>query len=153
MPTEDIVRWLRRERDDAQEFASRLRERIASPPRGGKDRWIEELRDRFEGFGAQVKRRMAEEEKGGYLMPVLQNRPSLSGAVDVLRHEHEELACLIERLGRTTHQLQPKHNLLLRDCCKRMENLLGWVERHEEHENHMVLYALVPDGGREAGVA
>jgi hemerythrin-like domain-containing protein len=151
MPTQDIVRWLRHEHDDAHELASRLRERIASPPRGGKERWIVELRDRFDGYGAQIRQRMAEEEKRGYLTPLLQIRPSLSGAVDVLRHEHDELARLIELVGRSVHQLVPKHNLLLRDCCKRMEDLLCWVERHEEHENHMVLYALVEDGGREAG--
>lgn len=150
MPTEDIVRWLRHEHDDTRELAGHLRARIASPPRGGKQEWIEELRARFADFATHLRRRITEEERGGYLTPVLQARPALSAAVGVLRHEHDELGRLVERLGRTIGTLRPQHNLLLRDCCKRMEDLLCWVERHEEHENHIVLYALVDSGQAEA---
>ena len=37
--------------------------------------------------------------------------------------------------------------LLLRDCCKRIECLLAWLDRHEEHENHLVVYAFTQDWG------
>jgi len=142
MAIEEVIRWLRTEHDDLREVADRLRERAAAPPRGGRERWIAELQARFDEFAGRLRRRTAKEEEGGYLKPVLAAQPTLSEAVDVLRHEHRELGCLLDRLEQSVHRLSPRDNFLLRDCCKRIEDLLCWLERHEEHENHLVLYAL-----------
>ena len=147
MPTEDVVRWLRSEHDDMRKLAGRLRESIARPPRGGRENWIVELRARFGDFAARARERMAQEEENGYLRPVLDARPSLAAQVDLLKHEHAELARIIDAVHRAVHQLTAKDNLLLRDCCKRIEDLLFWVERHEEHENHIVLYAFAKGTG------
>lgn len=141
MPMQEIVRWLRSEHSDVSEYADRLRERAARPPRGDRRKWITELRERFDAFATRVRDRTAREEAGGYLRPVLDARPSLSAQIAVLKHEHDELGRIIDNVGRAVHRLSPKDNLLVRDCCKRIEDLLCWVERHEEHENHIVLYA------------
>jgi len=146
---EDIVRWLRGEHDDIHEFVDRLRERVVKSPPGTRDRWIEELGTRFDDFAARFRQRMAKEEEGGYLKPVLDARPSLSAPVDLLKHEHVELTRIIDSVQGAVHRLSLKDNLLLRDCCKRIEDLLCWVERHEEHENHIVLYVFAEDVGKE----
>jgi hypothetical protein len=147
MASEDIMRWLRSEHGGTHQLADPLRRTAATPPRGGRAQWIAELQARFDGYAGHVCRRIVDEEACGYLRPVLEARPSLAGAAEVLQHEHAELTRLIDRLRRSVHQLTPKDNLLLRDCGKRIENLLSWVERHEEHENHIVLYALAEGSG------
>ena len=150
MATEDIVRWLRSEHGGTHQLADPLRKTVATSPRGGRAQWIAELQTRFDGYAGHVCRRMVEEEERGYLKPVLEARPSLAGAAEVLQHEHVELTRLIDRLRRSVRQLTPMDNLLLRDCGKRIENLLSWVERHEEHENHIVLYAFAEGAGTHA---
>ncbi len=151
MPVQDIIRWLRSEPGGTRELADRLRAAIANPPRARRQEWIEGLQSAFSAFAAHVRRRMAEEEAGGYLQPVIKVRPSLAEAVEVLRHEHRELTRIMERIQSTVQQLAPWHNFLIRDCCKRIENLVCWVERHEEHENHLVTYVFT-EGGRPGGV-
>jgi hypothetical protein len=43
--------------------------------------------------------------------------------------------------------LAPEDKLLRRDCCERVKQLMFWIERHEEHENHIVTYAFTQDLG------
>ncbi|MFQ5807849.1 MAG: hypothetical protein ACE5I3_15495 [Phycisphaerae bacterium] len=149
MATEDIVRWLRGEHDDMHESADRLRERVVKSPPGDRRRWIEELRTGFDDFADCFRRRIANEEKDGYLKPVVDTRPSLRTSVELLKREHVELTRILDGVQRAVHRLSPKDNLLLRDCRKRIEDLLCWVERHEEHENHMVLYVLAANSGEK----
>lgn len=140
MAEEDVLRWLRDEHDGIHELADRLRERIARPPRGSRENWIRELRERFDSFASCLRERMARQEAGGYLRPVCEARPSLVGQVEMLKHEQDELKRLVDDVQHAVHKLSPRDMLLLRDCCKRIESLLSWFERHEEHENHIVLY-------------
>lgn len=145
MPIDKIVRWLRGEHDDLHEFTDRLRDRAVRSPPGTRDKWIAELQERFDQFAAHFRQRMSKEEEDGYLKPVVDERPSLAAHVEVLKREHAELMRIIDSIERAVHRLSPKDNLLLRDCCKRIEDLLGWVERHEEHENHVVLHVFAQD--------
>ncbi|MGD8450781.1 MAG: hemerythrin domain-containing protein [Phycisphaerae bacterium] len=147
MATTDIVRWLRDEHNHSQEHADELRGTVAHLPRGDRRTWLSELREQFDGFTACVRQRMSRMEEGGYLQPVLQARPDLAKQVELLTHEHTELVRLIDSIHHAVHQLSPDDNLLLRDCCRRIETLLSWVERHEEHENHIVLYVFNQGGG------
>ncbi|MBU0640874.1 MAG: hemerythrin domain-containing protein [Planctomycetes bacterium] len=142
MSMKDVVRWLRDEHDNTHEIAARLRSTAVKPPRGNRSIWVEQLRSGFDDFAACVRQNISAEENGGYLQPILDIQPALAPQVDLLRHEHEELVHMIDNVQRAVHQLAPTDNLLLRDCCKRIESLLSWHERHAEHENHIVLYVL-----------
>ena len=150
MPIQDIVRWLRDEHNGLHERVDRLREKLAKPPRGDRRVWVEELQACYDEFAASVRQRMAHEEEAGYLKPVVQARPSLAAQVELLKHEHDELARIIASVGCAVHELSPEDNLLLRDCGKRIESLLSWLERHEEHENHMVLYVFSQETGEQS---
>jgi hemerythrin-like domain-containing protein len=141
MAMEDVVRWLRGEHNELNRCADRLREKVAKTPPAARQNWIEDLRARFDDFAACCRQHMVGEEERGYLKPVAEARPALMEAVTLLKREHEELTRIIDSLQRAIHGLTPKARLLLRDCCKRVDDLLYWVERHEEHENHLVLYA------------
>ena len=80
-------------------------------------------------------------------MPVVEQRPTLSKQVETLRHQHDELRRLMEDLEGAVHGLRPEDQLLIRDCCTRLQIFLGHVQRHEEHENHIVLYTFTTDIG------
>ena len=41
----------------------------------------------------------------------------------------------------------PQDRLLVRDCCRRIQNLLNFVVRHEDDENMLLTFALTYDIG------
>ena len=149
MGTDDKAAWMFEEHTKVAELSDRLREMVASPPRGDRARWIANLRSRFDDFAMHLRRHLAMEEEGGYLTQVLELRPTLSQAVDLIEHEHQELTRIFDDVQAAVHELSPTDNLLLRDCCQRVEHLLAGIERHEEHENHLVAYAFNQDIGAQ----
>ncbi len=149
MHADDLTNWMLDEHEKIHELSAELRATVAAPPRGDRATWIARLRDRFDGFAAHVSRHLEMEEQDGYLTQVVELRPTLSEAVELIRHEHEELTEIFRDVQAAVHELAPTDILLLRDCCKRIECLLTWIERHEEHENHLVLYAFTQDIGAQ----
>lgn len=147
MNVDDLTTWMLEEHAKVAELADHLRKRVASPPRGDRDVWIADLRRECDEFATHMARHLAMEEEGGYLMQVVELRPSLSQAVEIIRNEHEELTQIFQEVQEAVHELAPADVLLLRDCCKRIEYLLTWLDRHEEHENHLVVYAFTQEWG------
>ncbi|HOO17242.1 MAG TPA: hemerythrin domain-containing protein [Phycisphaerae bacterium] len=147
-----LASWMRNESARIRDLASELREHVTTIPPRSREPWLKELALRFDHLKAHLYRMMAIEEEDGYLTPVIEHRPGLTGAVEALRHEHDELRWLTENLAETVRNLKPEDNLILRDTCTRIQVYLGHVQRHEEHENHIVLYTLTEDiGTTESG--
>jgi len=142
-----LADWMRTEGAKVNELSGRLREHIVSIPPGSLNNWLRELNQRFDHFTSHFKRMMHIEEEGGYLTPVVEQRPTLSKQVELLRHQHDELRRLMDDLDRTLRSLTPEDQLLIRDCCTRLQIFIGHVGRHEEHENHIVLYSFTQDIG------
>lgn len=147
MQRDDLAGWMLDEHAKVHALSDELREMVTGRPRGDRAQWIKDLGRLFDDFAAHLRRHASLEEEGGYLTHVLQLRPTLSEAVDIIKREHEELTTILRDLQAAVHELAPTDNLLLRDCCKRVEHFLTWVERHEEHENHIVIYAFTQDIG------
>jgi len=147
MDREKLAEWMKQEHVRIQELSNHLREHVVAVPPGSREAWLAELNKRFDHFAAHVRRVMSIQEEGGYLLPVLEVRPTLSAQVELLRHEHTELRQLMDNLQETVRALKPQSNLLIRDACTRIQVFLGHVQRHEEHENHIVLYTLTEDIG------
>jgi hemerythrin-like domain-containing protein len=147
MGTNDVATWMLDEHARVHELSGELRARVTGRPRGDHVQWIADLRSRFDELATRLRRHASFEETGGYLTHVVERRPTLSQAVDIIRREHQELGVILRDLQASIHELAPTDNLLLRDCCRRVEHFLYWVERHEEHENHLVLCAFTQDIG------
>lgn len=147
MQKDDVAAWMLDENAKIRKLSGQLREKVTGPPRGDRPKWIADLQSRFDDFATRLRRHAEMEEQGGHLAQVVEVRPTLSKAVEVIRHEHEELTVILEDVQAAVHELAPTDNLLLRDCCKRVDHFLSWIERHEEHENHIVLYAFTQDIG------
>ena len=147
MNVDDLTTWMLEEHAKIAELVDHLRARVASPPHGDRAAWIAALRGEFDEFADRMARHLAMEEEGGYLTQVVELRPSLSQAVEIIRNEHEELTQIFQDVQEAVHELAATDVLLLRDCCKRIECLLTWLDRHEEHENHLVVYAFTQDWG------
>jgi hemerythrin-like domain-containing protein len=147
MASNDVAAWMLEEHAKVHELSGELREKVTGRPRGDRAQWIADLRSRFDELATRLRRHASLEEDGGYLTHVVERRPTLSQAVDIIKREHEELTIILRDLQQAVRELAPTDNLLLRDCCKRVEHFLHWVERHEEHENHLVLCAFTQDIG------
>ena len=143
----ELAEWMKTEGEKVDTLGQRLREHIVLIPSGSLESWLRELNERFDHFAGHLRRMMHIEEEDGYLTPVVEQRPTLSKQVEVLRHQHDELRRLTDELERTLRGLTPEDQLLIRDCCTRLQVFLGHVARHEEHENHIVLYSFTQDIG------
>ena len=147
MDENTLANWMKQESLKIHELANQLREHIVAVPTGSRESWLKELARRFDHFTGHVHRMMSIEEEDGYLLPVVEHRPGLAHQVDLLRHEHDELRRLMDDLHDAVHALKPQDHLLVRDTCTRIQIYLGHVQRHEDHENHIVLYTLTEDLG------
>jgi len=145
MEARELATWMKAEGTRVSELAQRLREHVVTIPSAGVQDWLRELVRRFNHFSAHLRRMMQMEEEDGYLLPVIEQRHTLVTEVEQLRHQHDELRKLMSDLERTVHELSPEDPLLIRDCCTRVQVFLGHVARHEEHENHIVLYSFTQD--------
>ncbi len=147
METKDFANWLKEEHQRAGELAGVLREKVCCVPRTGHENWLGELREDFDHLRAHLQKHMALEERDGYLPTVLEHRPTLSGEVDQLRNEHRELARLMDGIHQALHEVQTADGLIIRDCCSRIGNFLGYIEQHESRENALVLSVFTNDIG------
>lgn len=147
MDQHKLAEWMRTESDRVRELSNHLREHVIAVPSGTRAAWLEELGKRFDHLAAHVRGMMAIEEEDGYLLPVIELRPTLAKQVELLQREHGELRRLMDDLHLVVHGLKPDENLLIRDGCTRLQVFLGHVDRHEQHENHIVLYTLTQDMG------
>jgi len=138
---------MRDEHETVKTLSRRVMEKAAIVPQANQQRWIEEMWDAFDHLRAHLIKHFALEEQDGYLLAVVQRRPTLSREVDRLAHEHGEMIRILDELHRATHLLKPEDSLLIRDCCHRIQNFLQYLEHHESDENFLVISAFTEDIG------
>ncbi len=141
--------WMAQEYAKVNQLAHHLGEHMVLIPSAARGPWLTELGNRFDHLAAHLQRMMTIAEEDGYLLPVLEKRPTLSKEVERLRQEQDQLRRLMDDLHIVIHALRPDEDLLIRDCCARIQSLLGHVQRHHEHETHIVLYILNQDIGTD----
>ena len=147
MTPQEIARWMRREHLRIQELDDALRQMIATVPRGREERWISDLRNEFEKFRAHCCKHFAMEEKDGYLLGVLERRPTLSSKVTLLEHHHQELMWLMNSIWNQVVELGPADHIKIRDCRDRIRRFLSFLEEHEKDENALVSYVFTQEEG------
>lgn len=147
METNDMTSWMLGEHGKIRELNDELRAAVTTPPRGNREEWLAGVVKRIDEYVSRMREHMLKEEEGGYLTHVIELRPTLADSVDVLKYEHDELNALMDDVQAAVKELSPTDNLLLRDCCRRIEHLMTWMDRHEEHENHIMIYAFTQDIG------
>ena len=147
MTTEEVVRWIRLEHEKVEYLSDELRKVVAYIPRANMQAWISDAGRVFEHFRAHVIKHMALEEREGYLVAVSERRPALATQVERLKHEHIELGRILDEIARGLTAVCVDDRLLIRDLCRRIDNLLGYVEHHENEENLLVTSAFTFDIG------
>ena len=147
MNTHELAVKLRAEHDAVETLSDHLRECVSVVPRANLGDWISELRLRFEHLRAHLTKHMALEEHDGYMKTVVEIRPTLSPEVDRLQHEHEEIGQIMASVHEAVEALKPVDRLLVRDCCRRIDNLLHYIEHHESDENLLLITSLTTDIG------
>ncbi len=147
MNTHELAVKLKTEHDAVEALSDRLREWVAVVPRANIGDWIAELRSRFEHLRAHLIKHMALEEHEGYMKTVVEMRPTLSPEVERLQHEHEEIGKIMTSVHEAVESLEPADRLLVRDCCRRIDNLLHYIEHHENDENLLLLTSMTSDIG------
>ena len=139
MKPKELARWISEEHQKVHELVVQLQECVARIPRARHEEWICDVRKAFEHLRAHLTKHISLEENEGYMVPVLERRPALSREVDRLAHEHKEFIRLMDMIHHFLAELQPEDELLIRDCCHRIRDMLSYVEHHKNEENLMVL--------------
>ncbi|MFQ5489785.1 MAG: hemerythrin domain-containing protein [Phycisphaerae bacterium] len=139
--------WLREEHLKVEALADQLRQAAAVVPRVSLQAWINQLGERLAHFRAHMAKHMAMEEEGGYMAEVLERRPSLAKRVTRLQHQHKQVRRLLDDLYRLVGDMTAEDFLLAHDCSHRIDNLLSYIQRHEEAENELVEFVFTDDIG------
>ena len=147
MKPQELARWIRDEHEVVRGLSERLQEKVAIIPQTHQQKWIQDFRDSFDHLRAHLIKHFALEEQDGYMVSVVHRRPSLGREVDRLAHEHKEIVRLLDDIHRASHELLAEDQLLIRDCCRRIQNFLQYLERHESDENLLVMTAFTEDIG------
>ncbi len=147
MVVNQYAAWLRDEHQKVADLSAEIRDHIVWVPYAALQGWLKELTARFEKLRAHLQKHMALEEKGGYLSNVLELRPTLSDAVAQLRNEHRQMSILMDGICVLLSKMTPNDPLLAREACKRIMNLLNYVEHHNSQENLIVLSVFTDDIG------
>jgi hemerythrin-like domain-containing protein len=149
MTARELALWLREEHGKLAELAASLLKKTAVVPRARQQQWIDDARGAFDHFRAHMARHMSLEEHEGYMLPAVELRPALSREVERLAHEHGEIRRMLDRIHEDLGTLAPDDALLIRDGCRRIQNLLQYIEHHEKDENLLVMSAYGEDLGTE----
>jgi hemerythrin-like domain-containing protein len=145
----ELAAWMRDEHRNVDELACVLSERVAHVPRANQQRWIEAAREAFEHFRAHMTRHIAMEEQDGYMAPVVEFRPRLSDEVERLKREHRQILRLLNAVHDLCEDVEPADSLIIRDVCHRVQDILRYVEHHNQSENVLVLSAFHEDIGTQ----
>ncbi len=143
----NIAERMRVEHEKVNELADALLERVAVVPRSNLGSWIKDTQKRFDHFRAHMVKHMALEECEGYMLFVLERRPGLAPQVDKLKHEHAELGKIMDDVHHAVAELGPEDRLRVRDCCHRIQELLSYIEHHENAETMLVTFVFTHDIG------
>lgn len=147
MDARELARWMREEHDIVEELSAKLREKMVASNRGPRREWLSEVRDSFERFREHFCRHITLEEDDGYLQAVLDRQPTTSQEVERLKHEHEQLIRVIQSISGCLMELSKDDDLLISDCCVRVQNMLAAIDRHEQDENLIVSLVFTHDIG------
>jgi len=143
----DLAEWIRNESKVVERLSGYLCQSIACIPKDNLTDWLSELGGHFERFRAHFQKHMALEEGAGYMAPVLERRPGLGEEVEQLRAQHREISHLMTDIYEQLRRLTPDTPLMALDCCRRIQNLIDCIARHEERENLLVSHVFAQDLG------
>lgn len=135
------------EHQKVDELAGVLSERVAHVPRSNQQHWIEAAREAFEHFRAHMTKHIAMEEHDGYMSAINELRPRLAGEVERLKREHHQILRLLNSVHAICEDVDPQDSLIIRDVCHRVQDILRYVEHHNQSENVLVLSAFHDDIG------
>jgi len=149
MNMREMAFWLREEHKKLNKLSASLQEKTAVVPHLHQQQWIDDVRRACDHLRAHMTKHMSLEELDGYMLPVVEQRPTLSREVERLAHEHGEIQKLMDRIHEELSALGPEDGLLIRDGCRRVQNLLQYIEHHEKDENLLVMSTYGEDLGTE----
>lgn len=142
-----LAAQMREEHRKVDELAGVLSERVAHVPRSNQQRWIESAREAFEHFRAHMTKHIAMEEHDGYMSAIMELRPRLAGEVERLKREHRQILQLLNAVHSICENVDAEDSLIIRDVCHRVQDILRYVDHHNQSENVLVLSAFHDDIG------
>ncbi|GMU35725.1 MAG: hemerythrin domain-containing protein [Planctomycetia bacterium] len=147
MNPQELMNKVSNEHQKVIDLSERLGEKVSVAPRVNRAKWLREVRGEYEHLRGHLIKHMALEEQDGFMVSVAEQSPALTREIERLAHEHVEITKLLGLIQRELNEVNEKDQLLLLDCCRRIQALLQYVEHHERDENFLVLTAFTTDIG------
>lgn len=149
MTHQDTARIIKKEHEIVERLIDELRQETAVVPRANLKPWTDRLFPKFEHFRAHMTKHMALEEVDGYMVQVSRQLPALEVEIDRLAHEHGELMTLMNGIYESLKNLADDDRLIARDSCRRIGDLLSYVEHHENEESRLLTFAFSQEFGEK----
>ncbi len=86
-------------------------------------------------------------EHGGYMSWVVETKPHLSGAVQGLKKQCDELGATLERIMSRLDHVSPDDTVAFCGVCSELERLLKEHKSHDEQETQLYQQAVAQDEG------
>ncbi len=128
-------------------LSEQLLDRIKEPSETRTEGWIGDMKQLFMEFVNMAKARFDFEEEGGFMVDVMQQRPTLSPVVENLQEDHQ---VMIQRMDEIMGQCCNKP---IPDCnevhvlCSQLREMLQFLRAHERNEIHLLQGVLTEDIG------
>ena len=138
------------QRQQLTETSDRLRSLLAPQSGQRNDAWNRKVTRVLADFEAQFRGYVQAKNRGGFLLPVLEQRPTQAPAVDRLGFRNEQVMNRLHRLCTTVDAAQTKTERTSAHQPDRLHRLLDEVCRIEEEENELVLRVFCTEIGYPA---
>ena len=143
----DLAQWMKSQQDTLNELNKIIRQHIAAMPDINLTDWLRGLKAAFERLRAHLQKHFEAKQEDGYLAMVVEERPTLSGQVDQLRREHDEILVMADRILQDMSEVSPENRLLLGDVCARVQRFMAVVADHDQREVMITVYVFSQDIG------
>lgn len=145
----EIARRVRNEHERVNAILAEMEDALGGACASRDADWLDHVRERFERLRAHLHQHIALKERDGFLVPVLEHRPTLSPEVDRLRDAHREQLSLANDIFLELQGASLDARLRLDDCELRIRHLISEIRHHAEMEALLVTSAFCRDLGGE----
>ncbi|MCS6806921.1 MAG: hemerythrin domain-containing protein [Acidobacteriota bacterium] len=100
--------------------------------------WTQRLCNELSAFYNHLERHFALEERDGYMLDVVAMQPEVSGQVEALRQQHEQLLRMVKELIRDGDMMASGLDVSVVELRQRVQQVLSLIRQHETDENALI---------------
>lgn len=144
---QDFAKMMQEQRIALLELTRVLKEHIVKQPGINCEDWLHGLRVGFHRLRKHLQEMYEAKQTGGYLEHVLELRPNLSGQVERIRHEHDEILKMSGWIINELDEVGCTDRVLIADATARIQRFMAISMQHNQRESMLTMLVFNQDLG------